>query len=199
HLPHVRNGRDPHPRGPFRMRHLRPRMEPRGDSGRPARREGRLRQRARRRRRRGDDQGSEDAGQLPRPQIGDEVEADPTRRRRPRDLLQDGRHGHRLEGLLREEGPGIAPAFPVAETDIVWFLSPARRSVPGALRNMAVQYRDYYETLGVSKGASQDEIKKAFKKLARQYHPDVAKDQPDAEERFKAVNEAYEVLGAPEK
>ncbi len=64
---------------------------------------------------------------------------------------------------------------------------------------MSVQYRDYYETLGVSKTASHEEIKKAFKKLARQYHPDVAKDQPDAEERFKAVNEAYEVLGDPEK
>ena len=64
---------------------------------------------------------------------------------------------------------------------------------------MAVKYRDYYETLGVTKTASQDEIKKAFKKLARQYHPDVAKDQPDAEERFKAVNEAYEVLGDAEK
>ena len=64
---------------------------------------------------------------------------------------------------------------------------------------MAVKDRDYYETLGVTKTASQDEIKKAFKKLARQYHPDVAKDQPDAEERFKAVNEAYEVLGDAEK
>ena len=64
---------------------------------------------------------------------------------------------------------------------------------------MAVKYRDYYETLGVTKTASQEEIKKAFKKLARQYHPDVAKDQPDAEERFKAVNEAYEVLGDAEK
>ncbi len=64
---------------------------------------------------------------------------------------------------------------------------------------MPVTYRDYYDTLGVSKTASQDEIKKAFKKLARQYHPDVAKDQPDAEDHFKAVNEAYEVLGDPEK
>lgn len=64
---------------------------------------------------------------------------------------------------------------------------------------MAVKYRDYYETLAVDKSASQDDIKKAFKKLARTYHPDVAKDMPDAEERFKAINEAYEVLGDPEK
>jgi curved DNA-binding protein len=64
---------------------------------------------------------------------------------------------------------------------------------------MAVQFRDYYETLGVSKTASGDEIKKAFRKLARQHHPDVAKDKKAAEEKFKQINEAYEVLGDPEK
>lgn len=64
---------------------------------------------------------------------------------------------------------------------------------------MAVQYRDYYEILGVDTCASQDEIKRAFKKLARKYHPDVAKDKANAEEKFKEVNEAYEVLGDPEK
>ena len=50
--------------------------------------------------------------------------------------------------------------------------------------------RDYYETLGVGRNASDDEIKAAFRKLARQYHPDVNK-EPDAEEKFKEINEAY--------
>jgi len=64
---------------------------------------------------------------------------------------------------------------------------------------MAVQFRDYYETLGVSKTASDDEIRSAFRKLARKYHPDVAKDKAAAEEKFKQINEAYEVLSDPEK
>ncbi|WP_327321613.1 DnaJ domain-containing protein [Streptomyces sp. NBC_01210] len=57
--------------------------------------------------------------------------------------------------------------------------------------------RDYYEVLGVSRGASQDEIQQAFRTLARKYHPDVNKD-PGAEERFKDLNEAYSVLSDPE-
>src|SRR3954470_8577864 len=64
---------------------------------------------------------------------------------------------------------------------------------------MAVQYKDYYQTLGVAKTASQDEVRKSFRKLARQYHPDVAKDKKTAEDKFKEINEAYEVLGDPEK
>ena len=64
---------------------------------------------------------------------------------------------------------------------------------------MAVQFRDYYETLGVSKTATDDEIRSAFRKLARKYHPDVAKDKKNAEEKFKQINEAYEVLSDPEK
>jgi len=64
---------------------------------------------------------------------------------------------------------------------------------------MGVQFRDYYETLGVSKTATEDEIRKAFRKLARQHHPDVSKDKATAEEKFKQLNEAYEVLGDPEK
>lgn len=62
-----------------------------------------------------------------------------------------------------------------------------------------MKFRDYYEVLGVSKDASQDDIRKAFRKLARKYHPDVAEDKSTAEEKFKEINEAYEVLGDPEK
>jgi len=64
---------------------------------------------------------------------------------------------------------------------------------------MAVQYKDYYESLGVSRTATDTEIKKAFRKLAREYHPDVAKDKKRAEEKFKEINEAYEVLSDPAK
>jgi curved DNA-binding protein len=63
---------------------------------------------------------------------------------------------------------------------------------------MAVQFEDYYKVLGVDRDASQDDIRKAFRKLARKYHPDVAKDKEGGEEKFKQINEAYEVLGDPE-
>ncbi|MEZ4589601.1 MAG: J domain-containing protein [Chloroflexota bacterium] len=62
-----------------------------------------------------------------------------------------------------------------------------------------MDYKDYYSILGVSKTASQDEIKKAYRKLARKYHPDLNKDDPQAEQRFKDLNEANEVLSDAEK
>ena len=64
---------------------------------------------------------------------------------------------------------------------------------------MSVQYKDYYASLGIPRTASEADIKKAFRKLAREFHPDVAKAQKRAEEKFKEVNEAYEVLGDPAK
>lgn len=60
-------------------------------------------------------------------------------------------------------------------------------------------YIDYYKILGVDKGASQDDIKKAFRKLARKYHPDLNPNDPSAKEKFQEINEANEVLSDPEK
>ena len=59
--------------------------------------------------------------------------------------------------------------------------------------------RDYYEVLGIDKSASQDDIKKAFRKQARLYHPDLHPDDKEAEAKFKEVNEAYEVLSDADK
>src|ERR1700753_2843511 len=64
---------------------------------------------------------------------------------------------------------------------------------------MAVKFKDYYEILGVTRTASDADIKKAFRKLAREFHPDVSKDKKKAEEKFKEINEAYEVLSDKEK
>src|SRR5262249_62292480 len=63
----------------------------------------------------------------------------------------------------------------------------------------AMDFKDYYSTLGVAKTATDKEIKQAFRKLARKHHPDVNPGDKSAESKFKEINEAYEVLGDPEK
>ncbi len=62
-----------------------------------------------------------------------------------------------------------------------------------------MEFKDYYATLGVPKTASAKEVKQAFRKMARKYHPDVNPGDKSAESRFKEINEAYEVIGDPDK
>jgi len=62
-----------------------------------------------------------------------------------------------------------------------------------------MDFKDYYSTLGVAKGANAKDLKQAYRKLARKYHPDVNPGDKSAEAKFKEINEAYEVLGDPEK
>ena len=60
-------------------------------------------------------------------------------------------------------------------------------------------YKDYYQVLDVSRNASADQIKKAYRKLARKYHPDLNPNNQEAEKRFKDINEAHEILSDPDK
>ena len=84
-----------------------------------------------------------------------------------------------------------------AEDSILPVLSSGKAgAAPGGA--FPLDYKDYYATLGVKKDAGQEEIQKAYRKLARKYHPDVNKD-PQAEVKFKEIGEAYEVLKDPEK
>src|SRR5206468_8351698 len=75
----------------------------------------------------------------------------------------------------------------------------ASKSLCSKLSYMPVKFRDYYETLGVARSAKVEDIKKTYRKLARKYHPDLNPNNKQSEEKFKEIQEAYEVLSDPEK
>ena len=96
----------------------------------------------------------------------------------------------RQVACVRPSAPWLPPAWP-PETETMQPQGPRLMSVNG--------YRDYFKVLGVERGADADTIKRSFRKLARQYHPDVNPDDQGAEARFKEISEAYEVLSDPDK
>ena len=85
------------------------------------------------------------------------------------------------------------------ESKLSDYLNKARRNGKEQAKENGMEYKDYYKILGVDKGANEKEIKTAYRKLARQYHPDMNSGNKQSEARFKEINEANEVLGDPDK
>jgi curved DNA-binding protein len=83
--------------------------------------------------------------------------------------------------------------------DFVLCKDKEKKCVTAGFDSKFMDYKDYYDILGVSRDASKDEIRKKYRKLAAKYHPDRNPDNPESEEKFKEVSEAYEVLSDPEK
>lgn len=100
--------------------------------------------------------------------------------------------------MLSEPDPPGSPGNAVETVPPGTHLGRIEFAVGSDKEPLSMQYKDYYQTLGVERTASQDDIKKAYRKLARKYHPDVSK-EADAESRFKEVSEAYEALRDPER
>ena len=128
-------------------------------------------------------------------------------RRKPQPLrARPPRPGRPARAARRRPRQRKAPSFPpadqppaVADTALGRASGRARPRSDRTEAPRAMEYRDYYATLGVPRTASQADIRKAFRRLAREHHPDVNKGDAGAEQRFKEVSEANEVLSDPEK
>lgn len=123
----------------------------------------------------------------------------PRGRKRPplvgRTIARGARARYGVLSHVRPTRGRVTPHGAAETTRAPWRTSvPCHRGAP-----LLGKFQDYYETLGVVRDARAEDIKQAFRKLARLYHPDVAKNKVTGEAKFKEINEAYEVLGDPEK
>jgi chaperone protein DnaJ len=100
---------------------------------------------------------------------------------------------------LRESVPKYTLSWNLTRGGSVRYIDSITLKLAKEGTRMAIDYKDYYKILGLAKGASEKEIKAAYRKLARQYHPDVNSGDKTAEEKFKDVGEAYDVLSDPDK
>nr|GEU28044.1 chaperone protein DnaJ A6, chloroplastic [Tanacetum cinerariifolium] len=108
--------------------------------------------------------------------------------------LNDVGFNDRAGSIIVRDGGALSSGLTGADLRRFW----GRLAEEATTRTATVEYKDYYQTLGVAKTASEDDIKKAYRKLVRKYHPDVSK-EPDAQKKTQDLNEAYGVLGDAEK
>src|SRR5438034_1415430 len=114
-------------------------------------------------------------------------------------VLRQARRGYRFKERLLRPAKVVVSSEPAKKSGLLLASLPNSISHAGLIGHMATEKRDYYEVLGVARNAPDEEVKRAYRKLAVKFHPDKNPDDPHAEEKFKELGEAYDVLMDPDK